>query len=319
MNPRRHAFTLIELLVVIAIIAILVALLVPAVQKVREAAARTQCINNLKQMGLALHNYESSYKTFPAGSSGPASTATPPPPYRHGWVAFTLPWIDQENVFRAYDMNSSWYDPPNAAVIQIPLKVYHCPSAEFGRTATSRSSVYGVRTAAAWDYANVNVSSYAPGYSGTANADRRKGVMNDREASTIPLITDGLSNTLMVSECANRPQLWVRGQLRTDILAETSNSPVGNVGPGEVTGGVWAEHQKTVSVGGATPDGLKTIGGGPCAINCTNDWEIYSMHSGGANGLFADGTVRFLGASMSIEMLAALCSRAGNETVVLPD
>ncbi|MFO0865038.1 MAG: DUF1559 domain-containing protein [Gemmataceae bacterium] len=311
MMQRRRGFTLIELLVVIAIIAVLIALLVPAVQKVRESAARAQCQNNLKQMGIALHNYEGQFKTFPAGSSGPASSATPPPPYRHGWVAFTLPWIEQDNVRKVYDMNASWYDPSNANVILIPLNVYHCPSAEFGRTATSASTVFGSRTAAAWDYGNVNVSSYAPGYSGTANADRRKGVMNDREASKIAQITDGLSNTLMVSECANRPQLWVLGRQRPDLNAETSASSGG--GLGYVTGGVWAEHQKTVSVGGATVDGEKTIGGGPCAINCTNDWEIYSMHTGGANGLFADGSVRFLSSGITIETLAALCSRAGGE------
>ena len=120
--------------------------------------------------------------------------------------------------------------------------------------------------------------------------------MNDREGSRIADITDGTSNTLMVSEDANRPQLWVKGRRRTDIIADTSNYPAGLVGPGETTGGVWAEHQKAVSVGGASADGTTTIGGGPCALNCTNDWEIYSMHPGGGNGLFADGSVRFLGA-----------------------
>ena len=317
---HRVAFTLIELLVVIAIIAILIGLLLPAVQKVREAASRLKCQNNLKQIGLALHNYESSFRTFPPASTGPASTALPTPPYRHGWVAMTLPWIEQENVRNAYDMNANWYDPPNASVIQIPLKIYHCPSADFGRTATSSSAnVYGTRTAAAWDYANVNVSGSVPGgaYSGAANAERRKGVMNDREGSTIAQIQDGLSNTLMVSEDANRPQLWILGRRRTDIIAQTSNFPAGNVGPGEVTGGVWAEHQKTVSVGGASADGTITSPGGPCAINCTNDWEIYAMHTGGANGLMADGAVRFLRAGMSIDVLAALCSRAGGEIVTL--
>ena len=86
----------------------------------------------------------------------------------------TLRWIEQDNVQQGYNFNVNWYDPPNADVIQIPLTVYHCPSADFGRTATSKASVFGVRTAAAWDYASVNVSSYVPGYSGTANAERRK-------------------------------------------------------------------------------------------------------------------------------------------------
>jgi prepilin-type N-terminal cleavage/methylation domain-containing protein/prepilin-type processing-associated H-X9-DG protein len=310
---QRPGFTLIELLVVIAIIGILVALLLPAIQAARESARRLQCNNNLKQIGVALHNYEGSYRTFPPASLGPSSSTAPTPPFRHGWVAMILPMMEQSGLQQVYSFDASWYDPPNANLIVIPLQAFSCPSADFGRTATSKSPAFGTRTAAAWDYGSVNVSSYVPGYSGTANAERRKGVMNDREGSTVAAILDGTSHTLMVSECANRPQLWIMGRRRTDITADTSNYPAGLVGPGETTGGVWAEHQKALSVGGASGDGTTTIGGGPCAINCTNDWEIYALHPGGANGLFADGSVRFLDASMPITVLGALCSRAGGE------
>jgi prepilin-type N-terminal cleavage/methylation domain-containing protein/prepilin-type processing-associated H-X9-DG protein len=315
MKSASHnaGFTLIELLVVIAMIGTLIGLLLPATQKAREAASRLQCQNNLKQIGIALHNYEGSYGTFPSASTGPTGMKDWPAPYYHGIVAITLPWIEQANVQQAYSFNVNWYDTPNADVIQIPLKVYHCPSADYGRTASSRAPAYGIRTTAAWDYGTVNVSSYAPGYSGTANTQRRKGVMNDREGSRSVDISDGLSNTLIMSEVANRPQLWVMGRQRTDIYAETSNYPVGLVGTGEVTGGVWAEHQKAVSLGGASADGTTTLGGGPCAINCTTDWELYSMHPAGVNGLFADGSVRFLSAGVKIEFLAALASRAGGE------
>jgi prepilin-type processing-associated H-X9-DG protein len=230
----------------------------------------------------------------------------------------TLPWIEQTSVQQEYQWLANWYDPPNADLIQIPLKVYHCPSANFGRTATSKSPAFGERTAAAWDYASVNVSSYVPGFAGSANAQRRKGVMNDREGSRIADILDGTSQTLMVSEVANRPQLWIRGRQHTDIIADTSNWPAGLVAPGETTGGVWAEHQKAVSVGGASGDGTTTIGGGPCALNCTNDWEIYAMHPGGANGLFADGSVRFFAESVPITVLGAQCSRAGGEVTGYP-
>ena len=246
---QRTGFTLVELLVVIAIIGILVALLLPAIQAARESARRLQCNNNLKQIGLALQNYEGTYRTFPPASLGPSSSTAPTPPYRHGWVAMTLPMIEQSGLQQVYSFDASWYDPPNDSLIVIPLQAFSCPSADFGRTATSKSPAFGTRTAAAWDYGSVNVSSYVPGYSGTANAERRKGIMNDREGSIVAAILDGTSHTLMISECANRPQLWVMGRRRTDITADTSNYPVGNVGPGETTGGVWAEHQKAVSVG----------------------------------------------------------------------
>ena len=140
--------------------------------------------------------------------------------------------------------------------------------------------------------------------------------MNDREGAKTSMIRDGLSNTLMISECANRPQLWTRSGRNTDSIADTSNYPAGIVGPGETTGGVWAEHQKAMGIGGASADGRVTAGGGPCAINCTHDWEIFAMHPGVANGLRADGAVGALAATMDILVLAALCSRSGGEVAV---
>lgn len=314
-GPRRPGFTLVELLVVMAIIGLLIALLLPAVQAAREAARRIQCANHLKQIGLALLNYETTYRTFPPASIGPTSSTSPGPPKRHGWVAMTLAFIEQQNVQDRYQFHVHWYDTENADVIQLPLAIYHCPSAQGGRKATSKSPAYGQRTAAAWDYASVNVSSFAPGYSGAAQAFRRLGVMNDREGASLAMITDGLSNTLMVSECANRPELWTRTGRRTDYLADTSNFPLGIVAVGETTGGVWAEHQKAVSIGGARPDGVTTIGGGPCAINCTNDWEIYALHPGVANGVRADGSVAALAETVDIGLLAALISRSGAEII----
>src|SRR5437588_11732972 len=123
---RRHArsgFTLIELLVVIAIIAILIALLVPAVQKVREAAARAQCQNNLKQIGLALHNYHDTYKKFPHNVRPVASGGI-----RRCWATDILPFIEQAPMYNRYDQTQNWSAPVNLPVTSLKVSIYQCPS-----------------------------------------------------------------------------------------------------------------------------------------------------------------------------------------------
>jgi prepilin-type N-terminal cleavage/methylation domain-containing protein/prepilin-type processing-associated H-X9-DG protein len=283
---RRNAFTLIELLVVIAIIAVLIGLLLPAVQKVRDAAARSQCQNNLKQLGLGLHNFHGTFGGFP-----PAHQTVPKV---HGWIALTLPYLEQDNLYRRYRQDVNWDDdandlPANQSTNSAELKVLLCPSAPTGRKGTNGRSIT--------DYTALNdVQNNA--FTGTRPADStRRGVLGLNVRRKLTDITDGSSNTLLLVEDAGRNVLWVSGQRVS----------------GSSGGGAWSNPTGCeITLTGSMADGTKP---GPCAVNCTNNAEVYAFHSGTANVLLADGSVRALRNNIDLQVLAALVTRSGGEVV----
>lgn len=298
---RRRGFTLIELLVVIAIIAILVALLLPAVQQAREAARRSQCKNNFKQVALAIHNYHETYGGFPftlhrrtAGTANGMSASCAYPAgfnanvYRMSWMARILPYIEQSAVYNQLDFSRQYNDEVNigsAAVgrrgISMPIQTFLCPSTTLDDVPPgerAHTTIRGVSDSRDWTCAGTNI--------GRLDAN---GVLVNSVWTTFQSIIDGTSNTLLIGEVAG-PQ------------------------PGEITGDGWGLFSVGDTAGGINGPN-STPGGAPAGTYSEYTAEHASYHVGGAHFALADGSVRFLSQNMSSATLAAVTTRNGQDAV----
>ena len=332
-STRRHGFTLVELLVVIAIIAVLIGLLLPAVQKVRDAAMRTQCQNNLKQIGLGCLSYHDANQALP-----PSHNAT------DGWPAMILPYIEQANLYSGYTLGLGYDQGSNASVIIMQVPIFACPAAPIGRFQITQSpSGYGTSAQLPGqmgniDYGAVNqvfdgfyIASGLPVPAGYPNSCL--GVLQPNSPTPIVWISDGTSNTIMIAEDAGEPSSWVLGQANN-----TPRPPGKNI---EKTEGVgvptpdwgWADPGFAYSINGCDPttgyiiqhdsaqsgqvsngNGGFTAPSGPAVfINGNNNGELYSFHTIGANVVFADGSVHLLKQDMTPAAFAALVTARGGE------
>jgi prepilin-type N-terminal cleavage/methylation domain-containing protein/prepilin-type processing-associated H-X9-DG protein len=332
-----RAFTLIELLIVIAIVAILIGLLLPAVQKVREAAARAKCQNNVKQVVLALHNYESTNGKLP-NSKRPESQEIVGVAGARGWALDAFPYLDQGNITSTaggFDLTKSWWfnrvslSPPTG-IVNAPIKILQCPSSPPDRFQDKYDpNPLKRQFGACSDYfapeginASFNAELTSQGQSslGTTTGEMY-GAMRPVPEGAIMLsqIMDGSSNTILIGECAGREDVW-RGRTMTKAQTDSSQ-PV----CARASGGAWATNENPYELGrpalgcSGTNAALTVFPNGQLKINATNEWGglYYGFHSGGAVVGFADGSVRMLNESTQLWMVGALTTRAGGEVVAL--
>lgn len=295
-RPRaafRYAFSLIELLVVIAIIAILIGLLLPAVQKVREAAARTKCQNNLKQIGLASHGYHDTYNQF-AKARNWITPPAPLPPGTNGlsisvFLSLILPFVEQESLRGIYDLEKGFDHADNQTAVNTKIAIYLCPSVPgdrkmqlmniFADSYGGTNEIPG-RTGEATDYFGVrNCRDVNHSRVGTGILSGNKTIILN--------VTDGTSNTILVIEKAGMPVRYVKGR------------PVGTPGGEDNWYGPWAGDLGVANKLYTVNADFTYSTPGPCVMNCVNEFQPYSFHKDGVNLAFGDGSVRFVRESIS--------------------
>ncbi len=294
-TSRERGFTLVELLVVITIIGILIALLLPAVQAAREAARRVQCVNNLAQLGIGLHNYESGYEVLPPGVCNPKGPIhNTPAGYHMSWLVQLLPYVEEEVTYRHIDFSVGAYDKKNQAVRQVKIRLFVCPSdRSSGRPGSGFSPDDSGGPVGASNYAGCHHDVESP-------IDRdNHGVMflNSRIGSKD--VTDGTSHTIYAGE---KP-------IEQADLGWMSGTPATLRNTGLVSGGAFAtgfpaadQGSPAEKVAASSPD--LAVGG------------FSSPHPGGANFLLGDGSVRFISWSIKPSLLQQLGHRADGKLFI---
>ena len=305
-SSARRAFTLIELLVVIAIIAILIALLLPAVQQAREAARRAQCKNNLKQIGLAMHNYHDVHRQFPIGSMGGGGVNNGGATSGHVWLRYILPYIDQVAIYNQWDEDLNYGNTANSnrPLIQTVIPMMHCPSDPYYE---AWNSVPGYNYAVNYGRIHCNAS---PGntHNGVTYEEGTFRYSSSTTGYTCKFrdIVDGTTNTLLVAEIRS---------------GQTDNDLRGLIWWVPATG--FSTHyppnsQVNDQFGNWCTPAIETIALNelmPCTLGTPYIFTSRSQHTGGVHALLADGSTRFVSDNIDVELWRALSTRNGGEVI----
>lgn len=339
---KRCGISLVEVLTAISVVGVLLLLCLPALNAARDASRRSQCANNLKQLGTALHNFHSAHTCLPSSINPPVqvSSGNLPRPPSISWATLALPYFETQWLYDKYDQTQNWssdtpasrFITPNAELVGTRLSIFECPSAP-----AAGQHLDGDPQASPWtpfaaptDYATVTqVEPPLAALLGTApGAATNSGIMPQNSRPTFDHASDGLSNTILLVESAGRPQVWRRHGVSV-------GAPPAQL----VNGGGWCRPASDIGLAGSSLDGSVSPGG--CPMNCTNGidvgsqpfpypaftdannvvsgtGEVYSFHPGGSNVLFADGAVKFVRQDVALQIFAALVTRAGGE-VAAPD
>lgn len=337
---RERGFTLIELLVVIAIIAILVALLLPAVQQVREAARKSQCQDHMHNLGLAIHNYESSYKRFPSSGESTDQRTAVRKFFPISFFTAVLPYVEQKTVYDRMNLNLHYTNAANQAACKTQIDVYLCPTS----TQEVDTLSYGVSDYMPIAYVDIDPTTGLrnPSSGGMLNADRAGGLGFCRR---IAELTDGVSNVALIIEDGMKPSqiagkydqapgssIWLgNGGNGIDMtqLFSTANAVPGTFGGTYGAPNRWADPDIGSGVSGPPNLGSTetkiinnnaTPKGGPAACpwstnNCGPNDEPFSGHPGGAQVVLGDGKVTFLSENIDRHVIRKLCDPSDGQPV----
>lgn len=326
--PARRAFTLIELLVVIAIIAILIGLLLPAVQKVREAASRAKCQNNMKQIGIGIQAFHDGNERLPPGAARDAGVFGTGNGWGSSWMVWLLPYVEQDALFRQWQFNgnSGWVNANNRNIEVTPISVYECPSSSLPELCTSPPgsprmlgdyvAIAGATNGALTGTGYTDGSRIYNGGTSTACCNPGQvagnGGMIPNGKLKLLSLRDGTSNTMMVSEqgefltTANGTQVdWRAGGPHGFAMGANNSGIPANFSD-------RAFNTTTVRYAINQTDGWAD-GAGDCStgvcVNTGGNTPLRSAHTGGVNAVYGDGSVRFLRDSLPLSTLALIAVR----------